>query len=553
MEPKTTDSTNTGSGQLDAISSLLDIYGKLKGSKGSTQTTSTTTAADPAAVKAALDTILSGNAGVASVASSGKSAGLYNSSTVKKQMQDLVTMAAAKAGGTGTTTTQTVQGSGSKGMWKEVPGMMLLGQLAGSKFGKKVTGDTGAAAGTDSPGLVVSGADAVYNWLFGNAGTATPAMLETANASADPIGSLITSIDAASSSGIIDTAVGTVTDWWNNLFGAADGGRLSSIYGGKSSGSVDPEALVKILGEFSRAANTGSSGVQSDTASVSSDSTSVDGTPSARTSAYGPLDQITWNIARALNLDVEDVASLVATTARGAVTTAAGMTPGLGQIAATIGANPYTAGAAQLAGGKAQSSIIGSVLDALGVSKSGITSGAQGFGREGYGFEDFYTARSKDETLEDAIAQELGLGPNPGITASQLFSQNVNVADLAQAQRSQPTPDSSVSGWDDTTGSWDSDYSPGNPSDFSLSTAPDDDTSGWEGPSTEDSLSGFAKGGRIKGDSRKGVDDVLALLGNTPIKLDGGEFVLKSKSVELIDQMFGPGFLDQLNNMAGAR
>lgn len=578
MAGTNTSSTNTGTNQLGAITGLLDLYTKLKGSKGTTQTT--TTSVDQNAVNAALQSILTGSNGVATVASGAKNAGLYSSSTNKLLMQDLLSTAAAKAGGTGTTQTVTTSGTGGTG-GKELAGLMLLGQFANSNLGKKLTSSAADSAGN----WIDSGYSALTN-LIGSSGSAGDSLSGISSGVTDAAGSALTSVGSAA--GSVASGIG---DWLSGLFGgAATGGRVSSLYGGKS-GSIDAESLVKLLNSYSMASTQSTSGSGgSGSINAGEDSNTIDGNPGSVPGPYGVGAQVVSALHDA-GMSYEDAAAAVSGGGKAAANAALGMLGGFGGVLASqFATGPNSAIGWGAVGGKAQGWGLNALFDALGWTKSELDNDARGLdtgkalaARDNLGMQDF--GKSRGNNLDQALIDELNLGQNPDISPEQLFgaiqgrTEALNVVGALVNGEGYGTGGygdfgSDGSGWDDNTGSITSSTSSSNnqgegwtgSSVAGNSGSSVTSTSNETGPtdtSATDSISdngaarggrvprrGAAQGGRVSGDSNYGVDDVMASLNGRPFMLDGGEQVIKTKSVQMLDQLFGPGFLDALNKIS---
>ena len=123
-------------------SSILDLVNAYKGLKGSSTTQTTSSNLSQAGVDGLIRQILESNQGLATVASGGKGAGLYNSSTQKQLVNDLLTQTATKVASAqgGTTTKTTTNGAVSKSDAKNGLILMLGKSLLGptvSSYAKK--------------------------------------------------------------------------------------------------------------------------------------------------------------------------------------------------------------------------------------------------------------------------------------------------------------------------------------------------------------------------------------------------------------------------------
>lgn len=576
-------STSKSDNEASAASDITAWYKALFGSSGTTETTTTSSNMSSEAVQALVNSMLTGSSGIAAIANATKGSGLYKSSTQQLLTNSLLSNAAAKvaAATAGTTTTRTTGASSGLGKTGTLA-MLGLNAFAKSKAGQKVADELG---GTLSGAL-----DSATNYIFGS--SASDAVINSADiastasdwvTSASDIASAsvpgldtLTSYatDAASSiadsltSSAGDSAVNYIDsgDWYDISFakggrvpapagkGYASGGTVTSLYTGSTKGKATTYT-ANALGSYSYADTSSVSDALTAAYGESSMSSNDDGgtgTTSVQASVGGLADFEGSGMISTLAMqnggNWEAARESVQNAASKGISTVANMTGyGLGSVlsglAGALGLGQLGQAVSSLVGSKAQTSLINNALtsyytnakqeqfdakmeadintqNVLADARSALGYDAIQAGY--YGYDDYQTAMETQDATTSSIGESNGLGADESIG-----------------------PDGNTVNADDTSSYGD--------------TSPNDDTSGWGGFSSEDStyacggrVQKKAKGGRIAGDSQHGVDDVKAALPDgEPVALDGGEFVIKADAVEMIDKVFGKGFLEKLNNLGG--
>lgn len=570
--------TSTTQNDLTQIGELQQLYNLLSGgsSKASTVSTTKSSNVSQATANQYIENMLSGTSGLASIATGAKTSGLYGSSTQSLLTNKLLTDTAAKAAALNsseTTTTVTTPASTGNSSRNTALAFMAGKQLLGTEVGKKAVDkatDWVSSLFADTP------TTSVPDLLSGTVTTAVPDIADYAASVATPAADYVSQAAATAGSSIVDF-IGGATGWWADggrvpKKGWADGGRVAGL---RSSGSLLP--TISKLGQYSYAsqqsANAGSStaagaAVPTDLL-ASSDSTSIDGTQGTFTD---PSLTNFGHFATSLISDMtgkspEDAAALAASVSRGGLSTALSLAPGLGTLGALAGANlgPNTALAGAIAGKTADKGVMNQLFDMLGITAQDFTNdywtGQVAKSNEGRSKNDLDTW----ETARSKAANEV----DPNVLAEQDKGLDQAILD-AKAQYAQNAEqgsfDPTYGGGYDTQGNWIGDQISSMIDSWNSST----DTTATDGPSGDSwgpgdagasdapgggNASGdsdYNEGGRVRGDNNKGVDDVPVKLGpkagGGTGMLDGGEVVIKAKSVDLLDQVLGKGFLDELNN-----
>jgi hypothetical protein len=535
--PKTDD-------QVASVNTILDIVNLFKKSGGGTTTETQIQGGGgdaTAAVQALVQSILGGNKGVAAVAQGQKTAGLYGSTVNQMLQQKLIAEAAGQGAQlqlqnnprTGTRSTT----APSKGAAvSPVQGLLAVAanNAVNSKAGKKVIDAAGDKIGTWADSLFSSGAADTATGSFGESGIpwaadtvgASPSWTDSVMSSGgqdfgfssfgETLGSYATDV---ATTAVTDTVASSAADYaaddawsaFSGMSGYAKGGRvpMKGNVGyariGVDKSGVAP-AVEYVLGPESS------------------------GGDAKRSGAYAPFSLS----------DAQMLGKFASTVTN---------TLGKGLISAAVpAAAPY----------------IGPAMSLLGVGKATT---------------DFVTNASMNAHLDNLrSAVELDDGSRQraiddlavlGLDATGSYPGGNAPASYTNAGQNLVGPASKGNAIDlesmisiDNSGANDNEMSvsPGNALGDAVSVTQNPDgsytMSGGGGPggqsaeanaesqAASDSFSdmGWAAGGRVKGDKKLGVDDVNA-------KLDGGEVVIKAKSVQMIDRLFGPEFLNELNNM----
>lgn len=552
-------STNATQNDLNQLGQYGDLYSLFTKSKGNTSTVTETTGSTLRSgdVQAYIDGILGGTSGLASVQAGQKGAGLYSGSTNRLLTSRLTSDVAAKTAvaGAGNTVTRTTNTGGGGNANRNMALAMMAGKQLFAKPAKKAGEEVGTSLAQDAVSYVSSlfapsvasgsmsmGADAVSGGTdLGIGMTLAPVATGWLDQWAGDTAKNTATDAAASESG------GGFLDWIGGLFGGwAEGGRVPKkawADGGRVSGlrSANIGALPTMtkLGQYSYAGGPGTSssaGGPPDAGEVDSIG-SVTGqyTPSQVTSADlaartgpGMFDGfLTKTIGDLLDVDYATVSQGLNTLGRGIVGTALGvmspmgLAPGLGtvgnQLVTTVGRKSLT--------DQIFDTPIQDTFQALNRDRN--TPEMEAIYGKGQTALDTGTAAGIARGMEaehNLVEQERAL------TTSQA------IAEYLAAQEQAGTDD------DD----------PGNQGHAGF--GPDTTAEEADAMSTANAAADgndWAKGGRVRGDSNHGVDDVPVKLGPDAGggigMLDGGEVVLKSSSTAKIDNALGARFLDELN------
>lgn len=532
MADTTTKGSATGD-QMDAVNSIMGIANLFKQSGGgtTTQTQTSSSGDNTAAVNSLVQGILSGTHGLAATAQGQKSAGLYNSSSNKLLLQNLVTQAAGQGAQLNAANNKSVTSLTSaptqKAALSPQSGLALLAlsKLVNSESGKKLMGEVGNKAS--------SAVDSISNWLS-PAGDASQSVGVMASDAGAPIGG---------ATGDFGSGLGSFDSWLG--------------------GSGAPE--------WNFAADNG--GAAADAAGAGADALSGIGDVASEGSNY--LDDLlsSGGYAKGGRVPIPNEAKpIAAASANSGVYSSAFSDPvrqAMNAFTYARGvpiAKPTPDGTIEGGDGPAGGYGIGFSTPSLGYAHaySQVAADLIGLGLPGplglaFGFmgKDALAQAIEDDIMGTSVTATMGM---PGVADIGTAAMNAGVTGVngpmglgavaAQAatgfgtQAAETGPagvsaaDQAAMGAMDGFSSDDSTGGPGGPGDGPGGGSETGSDSGG-GPGD-----GESKGGKVRGDNNFGVDDVKT-------KLDGGEYVIKAKSTQMIDRIFGPDFLDKLNGIGG--
>lgn len=537
-----TPSTNATQNSLGTLNQWNDIYKLFQGGKGTSTTRTTQTSLSPEASQAMVQSILESSQGLANVSAGQKKSGLYSSSTNQMLTNKLVSDTAAKVAAASAPTTVTETTSGG-GVDKGLLGGFMAAQMLGSDTGKKAIKE-------------------VSDYLFGADTSAEAQVVGTvADFSLPEISSLATSITKQGADAVdyvAEAATGVASDfatWLGGQLGWAEGGRVPTkkawADGGRVAGlrsaNVGKTPTITSLGQYSLAGRDTASDPASLLGGGSESGSELGGTSGNYATAdvtYGPSAYASAYLSEYSPLSSSQAAGLTSTVGKagaGMLTSYAAPTllgPLASELAGLLGANPATVYSSIM--GRAQSTVRGFVdtPEMTQMLGNDLRRGMEDRDLAPLVTNVFNTYDPVTGAVAQAVAQN---------TARSMDMEPQVMAEFMEGDASAP-------GESNDLGPGES-YGPGGEvvdattSGDAYSTSPDDDTSGWGGFGDETST--WAKGGRVKGDKVIGNDDVPVKLGPRAGggvgKLDGGEMVLKTLSVQKIDKLLGRKFLEDLN------
>ena len=546
-----TPSTNATQNSLGTLSQWSDLYKLFSGSSGATTTRTQQTGLSAEATQAMVQSILESSQGLANVSAGQKKSGLYSSSTNQMLTNKLVSDTASKVAlaSAPTTVTETTSGGGvNKGL--------LGGFMAAQMLGNDTLGITSTAK---------KAGQSLMETLFG-AGADTPTdagMLASdfASSTMPDLGTMAADW-AKQGSGAVDyvteAAAGVGTDfatWLGGQLGFANGGRVPTkkawADGGRVAGlrSATTGGLPTITGlsQYSLANQDTASDPASLLGGDSESGADLGGTSGNYATAdvmYGPSAYATAYMSEYSPLSTSQAASLTSTVGKaGAGMLTSYAAPGLlgpiaSELASVLGTNPSAVYSTLM--GRAQSTVRG-LVDSPEMNTMLGNDLRRGM---------------EDRDLDPLVTNVFNTyDPTTGAVAQSVSQNTARSMDMdPQIMAEFMEGDASAPGESNELGPGES-FGPGGEtvdattSGDEYSTSPDGDTSGWGGFGDETST--WAKGGRVKGDKVVGNDDVPVKLGPKAGggvgKLDGGEMVLKTLSVQKIDKVLGPKFLEDLN------